>query len=91
MFVVVSYDIGDDRRRDKVARVLQGFGERVQESVFECHLSTRQYEKLRSRLATVLVLPQDSIRYYLLCRKCVSRIAAFGKPVAAKTPPCYLA
>ena len=90
MFIVVSYDISDDRRRDKVAKVLEGFGERVQESVFECHLSPRHYWKLRSRLSKVLSLPQDNIRYYHLCRECVGRIAAFGKPVAT-TPQCYMA
>ena len=38
MYVVVSYDITNDRRRLKVMKTLEGFGERVQYSVFECRL-----------------------------------------------------
>ncbi|MEW6376162.1 MAG: CRISPR-associated endonuclease Cas2, partial [Thermodesulfobacteriota bacterium] len=38
MFYVVSYDIPDDQRRIKIAKILEDFGDRVQYSVFECLL-----------------------------------------------------
>jgi CRISPR-associated protein Cas2 len=41
-FVVVSYDITDDKRRVRMAKTLLGYGQRVQYSVFEAHLTQRQ-------------------------------------------------
>ena len=38
---VVSYDISSDRLRNKVARTLEGYGTRIQYSVFECKLSEK--------------------------------------------------
>jgi len=53
MFVVISYDIADDRRRLKVAQTLLDFGgERVQRSVFECYITERNYERLQRRAST---------------------------------------
>ena len=50
MRVVVSYDISDDKRRRMVAKLLEGYGYRVQYSVFECDLSLKQLQKLRREL-----------------------------------------
>ncbi len=47
---VIVYDITDNRERTRVAKVLAGFGRRVQESVFECRLSTALREKLIRKL-----------------------------------------
>ena len=50
MFLVVTYDIVDDQRRERVASELANFGERVQYSVFECHLTPAQVQDLQQRL-----------------------------------------
>ncbi len=42
---VVSYDIGSDKLRNKVAKVLLGYGNRVQYSVFECHISQERCKR----------------------------------------------
>ncbi|MDE0077690.1 MAG: CRISPR-associated endonuclease Cas2 [Caldilineaceae bacterium] len=71
MFVLVSYDVADDRRRGKIARALQDFGgERVQYSVFECYLTARNRARLQERLANVIHPDEDSIRIYRLCDQC---------------------
>ena len=44
--VVVVYDISDDKKRYKVAKLLNKFGVRVQKSVFECQLNNIKYKKL---------------------------------------------
>ena len=49
MFYVISYDIPDDRRRGQLAKVLKGFGTRVQYSVFEAHLNRTQYDDTQTR------------------------------------------
>jgi len=78
MFVVVAYDIADDRRRHRVASELENFGERVQYSVFECHLSQAQFKDLQSRLALLIVDTQDRVRFSTLCEKDVGRILIDG-------------
>lgn len=69
MLVVVAYDISDDRRRNRVAVVLEGYGQRVQESVFECWMDSRQLAELQSRLNSEIDAHEDRVRFYRLCRK----------------------
>lgn len=47
---VVAYDVSDDKERHQVSKVLEGFGERVQGSVFECVLSVSGKQRLCARL-----------------------------------------
>lgn len=47
---VAVYDISDDRERRTVSKILEGFGMRVQESVFECLLTSRLKSALKYRL-----------------------------------------
>jgi len=63
-FLVVTYDITDDRRRVKVANILKSFGERVQLSVFECWLTAEELEELRALLSGKMDPDLDSIRIY---------------------------
>lgn len=47
---IASYDLEDDRERSRVAKVLEGFGVRVQKSVFECRLTKTALRQLSGRL-----------------------------------------
>ena len=81
MFIIVCYDIPDDRRRTKVSNILKGFGTRVQKSVFECDLTLEHFQRLKQRLSKV-VKDDDGLRYYILCSECVSKIEVVnGIPV----------
>lgn len=84
VFTVVCYDISDDRRRNRVSQILEGFGSRVQKSVFECDLNDRQFQKLHQRLAKVLK-DDDGLRYYILCAGCIPRIRVVNGPPVEKT------
>jgi CRISPR-associated protein Cas2 len=77
MFVLVSYDIADDRQRNKVATLLEARGTRVQYSVFECNLTEVQLVGLKKKLAK-FVKEDDSIRFYRLCKECVERVEIIG-------------
>lgn len=71
LFVVVSYDIPDNKRRLKVAKTLLDYGgQRVQKSVFECYITARNLERLRQRLERCYDKSQDSIRFYYVCEAC---------------------
>ena len=74
MFYVISYDIPDDQRRSQLAKVLKGFGTRVQYSVFEAHLTRSQFEQMKQAVNNVISSDKDAVRYYSLCRACVGRI-----------------
>jgi CRISPR-associated protein Cas2 len=85
MFTVVSYDVPDDKRRLKMAKLLLDFGAvRVQCSVFECHLTDSHMERLRQRLARLHNAQEDNIRIYRLCEGCRPKAILIGS--AQPTP-----
>lgn len=81
MFITVAYDIGDDRRRTKVHKILKSYGEWTQFSLFECRLSEKDFVKLRLRLDKVLDPATDSVRFYFLCLCCEEKVEIMGKPL----------
>ena len=78
MYVVVSYDISEDKRRTKIHSILKSYGQWVQYSIFECELTLTQYAKLRSRLAKQIKPDTDSIRFYFLCACCQGKVERIG-------------
>lgn len=71
MMVVVSYDVSTvdragRRRLRRVAKLCKDYGQRVQNSVFECSLDPTQWEVLRRRLLAVYEPEEDSLRFYFL-------------------------
>ena len=79
MFVVVTYDITDDRRRLHVSDELENFGARVNFSVFECHLEAESLADLKQRLAEKIDSSEDNVRYYVLCDACLKKVEIHGK------------
>ena len=77
-FIVVSYDIPDDRRRTRVCHLLKDYGQRVQYSVFECQLRPQDYKRLRERLRPLLDLAEDDVRFYRLCEVCLPKAKIWG-------------
>jgi CRISPR-associated protein Cas2 len=78
MFLLVSYDVADDRRRLKVAKVLTNYGQRVQKSVFECDLDDRRGLKLKQEVDRLIDHEEDSVRYYTLCPRCRRAVEVSG-------------
>ncbi|MGH9444073.1 MAG: CRISPR-associated endonuclease Cas2 [Thermoanaerobaculia bacterium] len=71
MMVVVSYDVstkakGGPRRLRRVARACLDFGQRVQNSVFECIVDPSQWTALRLRLLNEFEPREDSLRFYFM-------------------------
>lgn len=58
---VVCYDITDDKRRTKVYKLLRGFGDHVQFSVFRCVLSAIQQARLIDRLQLLIKPSEDQV------------------------------
>lgn len=79
MYIVISYDMEDDKRRTLLHRALKNYGQWVQYSVFECDLTRAQYVRLRSRLDELIREKEgDSIRLYLLCDDCQRKVERVG-------------
>ncbi|GAB4528070.1 MAG: CRISPR-associated endonuclease Cas2 [Pleurocapsa sp.] len=78
MFVIVSYDISEDKRRTKIHDILSSYGQWMQYSLFECDLTKTEYAKLRSRLNKIINSETDSIRFYFLCGCCQNKIERIG-------------
>ena len=90
MFIVVSYDIADDRRRVRVASEMENFGRRVQYSVFECHLSEAQIRDLETRLQAIIDWDRDRVRYYRLCERDARRIVMDGPGEVSRDWSCLI-
>lgn len=82
---MVAYDVPDDRHRRKLALLLEGFGERVQRSVFECDLTAREYGRLLDRLVRAH-RPDDSIRVYRLPPAVARQTVLLGGPGLVEVP-----
>ncbi|NSW52353.1 MAG: CRISPR-associated endonuclease Cas2 [Anaerolineae bacterium] len=78
-FYLVAYDISHNKRRTKVARVMESVGARVQGSVFEVWLNSRELEDMQQRLKKVLADKEDSIRIYFLCNACQKKVMILGQ------------
>ncbi|MDP2834259.1 MAG: CRISPR-associated endonuclease Cas2 [Pseudomonadota bacterium] len=83
MLAIICYDIADDRRRFQVARELEGWGWRVQESVFECLLDAAGLARLQDVLANLIDPVCDRLRYYSLCPRDRSDVECFGSGAAS--------
>lgn len=77
---LVTYDIPNDKRRTKTHKILSGFGEWTQYSVFECFLDKRELVALRTKLHDVLDATEDSVRIYPICESCQKRVETIGSP-----------
>jgi CRISPR-associated protein Cas2 len=69
--VLVAYDVATDtpagrRRLRLVAKVCEGFGQRVQKSVFECVISEGDLARMQTRLVRIIDRTADSLRIYRL-------------------------
>ena len=79
MFVVVSYDIKDDRRRGKIFKIIKNFGQWVQFSVFECDVAKSDYLRMRDKLEKQIQPEEgDSIRFYFICENDFEKIERIG-------------
>lgn len=77
--ILACYDIRDERRLSKVAKVMKDFGERVLKSVFECTLTRENFEDMRRRVEKIIDFAEDSVIYYFLCEECIRKVQYLGE------------
>lgn len=91
MLVLITYDVNTEteagkKRLRKVAKACQNYGQRVQNSVFECIIDPARLKQLQANLERLIDEDKDSLRYYYLGDEWHKRIEHVGakKPVDLK-------
>lgn len=78
MFYLVCYDIVKNSRRTKASHLLEGYGLRVQKSVFECVLNKHQYEMLHKKLENYIEPTEDQVRFYPMTAHTRRKVVVLG-------------
>ena len=76
---IVAYDISDDERRADVAKILEGYGLRIQYSVFEGYVDEKDVVQMQDDLAAAIDPEEDKIIYFPLCEFCRKNIQRMGQ------------
>jgi CRISPR-associated protein Cas2 len=83
MYILVAYDVqtldseGKKRLR-KIAKICLNYGQRVQNSVFECKVNEQEYLLMKDEMLKVINMEEDSIRFYRLGTKYKEKVEHYG-------------
>lgn len=83
MMVLITYDVNTEtamgrKRLRKVSKACVNYGQRVQNSVFECLIDYGTFLKLKNNLVSIIDLETDSLRFYMLGNKWEGKVEHFG-------------
>ena len=81
---VIAYDVDTkdpkgEKRLRRVSKICVNYGQRVQNSVFECFADAATFEKVKHALLEVIDVEKDSLRFYYLGNRYQSKIEKFGR------------
>lgn len=84
MMVLITYDVetvtlAGARRLRRMAKECQNYGQRVQNSIFECVLTEAQFALLRNKITSIIDEEKDSVRFYFLGKNWNNRVEFIGK------------
>jgi len=83
MLVLITYDVNTQtpegrKRLRQVSKACQNYGQRVQNSVFECEVDAGKFLKVKDRLVRLINTETDSLRFYNLGNKGQNKIEHIG-------------
>ena len=83
MMVLITYDVNTEdaagrKRLRQIAKQCVNYGQRVQNSVFECMLDPAQCKLLQAKLLSIMDPDKDSLRFYYLGSRYEKKIEHFG-------------
>lgn len=82
LFYLIIYDLPDNKaankRRVRLHKMLSGYGQWTQYSVFECFLTAVQFAKLQTQIEKLIQPKEDSVRIYVLDTGSVKRTMTYG-------------
>lgn len=83
MLVLITYDVNTEtaagkKRLRKVAKECQNYGQRVQNSVFECVMDSAKAREVKEKLLKLIDENKDSLRFYYLGEKYKNKVEHYG-------------
>lgn len=83
MYILITYDVDTTskegaRRLRRVAKVCLDYGQRVQNSVFECEVTEAQLCTLKNMIIEIIEVKTDSVRFYYLNKNIARRVEVLG-------------
>lgn len=83
MYILITYDVDTTskegaRRLRRVAKVCLDYGQRVQNSVFECEVTEAQLCTLKNMIIEIIEAKTDSVRFYYLNKNIARRVEVLG-------------
>ena len=89
MYILITYDVDTQNKEGQyrlrhVAKACVDYGQRVQNSVFECNLTEVQLYQLKERINNIINHSTDSVRFYYLNRNDNRRVIVLGKETSYK-------
>ncbi len=83
MLVLLTYDVSTEtaagrKRLNHIAKKCLSYGQRVQNSVFECNIDWSQYIKLQNELKAIINAEEDSLRFYNLGNNYTEKVIHIG-------------
>ena len=95
MYILVTYDVDTTskegaRRLRCVAKACIDYGQRVQNSVFECEVTEAQHCLLRGRIKDIIDMSRDSVRFYILSKNENRRVEVIGVETAYKVNNAFI-
>ena len=84
MMILVTYDVNTieidgTRRLRQVAKICLDYGQRVQNSVFECSIDPAKFVEIKNKLSKVINHEKDSLRFYKLGKNWENRVEMIGR------------
>jgi CRISPR-associated protein Cas2 len=84
MMVLITYDVetvtsAGEKRLRRVSKECQNYGQRVQNSVFECVVTEAQFVLLRNEIASIIDMEKDTVRFYFLGNNWNNRVEYIGR------------
>jgi len=90
MQMIVTYDIGDDRRRARVSALLSAWGDRIERSVFECRIDADHLPDLVARVEQEIDLESDAVHFFRQCVRCDGDRVQLGQAIGLQTEPYWV-
>jgi CRISPR-associated protein Cas2 len=90
MLVLVVYDIPNNKRRTKLAKFLEGYGRRIQLSVFECFMDLDEMRQFYQLVSRRVKPEEDNVRFYWISTEAMTRVLTIGSVEPQFPPTCYV-
>ena len=83
MFILICYDVATstkagERRLRRIARICENYGQRVQNSVFECQIPSALFVGVKDQLLHEMDKEEDSMRFYFMGKTAGSKVLHIG-------------